>query len=231
MEDNNHGWETKSYKLESNQWTNTLPSEKKKILNNESSDSSTTKYYLMTIFFIVGLMTVSIIKNETRNLQKEISSLQASISIVKHDLYQSTLEHAVITSPENISILAKEYLDSSFLAYKNIQIKKLNSEKKLSSRLKNTKKKILKKKYNLELAKKIESKKNELTSLKEFYYNPKTLPGEVKLRVSKKIEVAKNEMKALYNDPKKVLETERLYKWGAIQVVKVMLGIPVVPGR
>jgi len=149
MEDNNHGWETKSYKLESNQWTNTLPSEKKKILNNESSDSSTTKYYLMTIFFIVGLMTVSIIKNETRNLQKEISSLQASISIVKHDLYQSTLEHAVITSPENISILAKEYLDSSFLAYKNIQIKKLNNEKKLSSRLKNTKKKKLKKKKNL----------------------------------------------------------------------------------
>jgi len=226
MEDNNHGWETKSYKLESNQWTNTLPSEKKKILNNESSDSSTTKYYLMTIFFIVGLMTVSIIKNETRNLQKEISSLQASISIVKHDLYQSTLEHAVITSPENISILAKEYLDSSFLAYKNIQIKKLNNDKKISSRLKKTTKK-----YNLELAKKIKSKKNEIKNLKEFYYNPETLPGKVKLRVYKKIELAKKEMKALYNDPKKTLEPERIYKWGAVQFVKVMLGIPIVPGR
>jgi len=226
MEDNHHGWETKSYNLESNKWTITPPSKKKNILDNKFSNSSTTKYYLMTVFFIVGLMTVSIIKNETRNLQKEIGSLRTSIGIVKHDLYQSTLEHAVITSPENISILAKEYLDSSFLAYKNIQIKKLNSEKKLSSSLKNTKKK-----YNFDLAKKIESKKKELTNLKEFYYNPKTLPGEVKLRVSKKIEIAKNEMKALYNDPKNVLESKKLYKWGAMQIVKVMLGIPVVPGK
>ena len=231
MENNKHGWETKSYKLESNEWTSTLPSEKKKILNNKFSDSSTTKYYLMTIFFIVGLMTVSIIKNETRNLQKEIGLLQTSINIVKHDLYQSTLEHAVITSPENISILAKEYLDSSFLAYKNIQIKKLNSEKKISSILKNNKKKNIKEKSQLMLAKKVESKKNELISLKKFYYNPKIIPGEVKTRVSKKIEIAKDEMKALYNDPKEGFRTKRIYKWGAVQVVKVMLGIPVVPGK
>ena len=231
MENNNHGWETKSYKLESNKWTNTPSSEKKKILNNKFSDSSTTKYYLMTIFFIVGLMTVSIIKNETRNLQKEIGLLQTSINIVKHDLYQSTLEHAVITSPENISILAKEYLDSSFLAYKNIQIKKLNSEKKISSILKNNKKKNIKEKSQLMLAKKVESKKNELISLKKFYYNPKIIPGEVKTRVSKKIEIAKDEMKALYNDPKEGFRTKRIYKWGAVQVVKVMLGIPVVPGK
>ncbi len=226
MEDNQQ-----SFNLDPNKWTDTLPGNKKHILNNKHSNSNTTKYYLMTIFFIIGLMTVSIIKNKTRNLQKEISSLRASVDIIKHDLHQSTLEHAVITSPENISILAKEYLDSSFLAYKNIQIKKLNDEKKISSGLKNTKKKILQKKSNLELAKKIESKKNELMSLKEFYYNPDTLPGEVKLQISKKIESAKNEMKALYNDPKKIIETEKLYKWGTIQIVKVMLGIPVVPGR
>ena len=226
MEDNQQ-----SFNLDPNKWTDTLPGNKKHILNNKHSNSNTTKYYLMTIFFIIGLMTVSIIKNKTRNLQKEISSLRASVDIIKHDLHQSTLEHAVITSPENISILAKEYLDSSFLAYKNIQIKKLNDEKKISSSLKNTKKKILQKKSNLELAKKIESKKNELISLKEFYYNPDTLPGEVKLQISKKIENAKNEMKALYNDPKKIIETEKLYKWGTIQVVKVMLGIPIVPGR
>lgn len=226
MEDNQQ-----SFNLDPNKWTDTLPGNKKHILNNKPSNSYTTKYYLMTIFFIIGLMTVSIIKNKTRNLQKEISSLRASVDIIKHDLHQSTLEHAVITSPENISILAKEYLDSSLLAYKNIQIKKLNDEKKISSSLKNTKKKILQKKSNLELAKKIESKKNELISLKEFYYNPDTLPGEVKLQISKKIENAKNEMKALYNDPKKIIETEKLYKWGTIQVVKVMLGIPIVPGR
>ena len=226
MEDNQQ-----SFNLDPNKWTDTLPGNKKHILNNKHSNSNTTKYYLMTIFFIIGLMTVSIIKNKTRNLQKEISSLRASVDIIKHDLHQSTLEHAVITSPENISILAKEYLDSSLLAYKNIQIKKLNDEKKISSSLKNTKKKILQKKSNLELAKKIESKKNELISLKEFYYNPDTLPGEVKLQISKKIENAKNEMKALYNDPKKIIETEKLYKWGTIQVVKVMLGIPIVPGR
>ena len=53
-----------SFNLDPNKWTDTLPGNKKKILHSNYSNSSATKYYLMTTFFIIGLMTVSIIKNE-----------------------------------------------------------------------------------------------------------------------------------------------------------------------
>ena len=40
-------------------------------------DNSIQKYSLVTILFVIGLIFVSVIKNETRNLQKEIDKLEA----------------------------------------------------------------------------------------------------------------------------------------------------------
>ena len=133
------------YKLNSNRWVNTLSRKKEDntlvlkddntlILSNainsnpKSKSSSAKKYSLTIIIFVVGLILVSLIKNETRNLQKEISNLQASIDTFKLDLHQSTLEHEVITSPENISRLAKEYLEPNFSFYKKSQIRQLNEK-------------------------------------------------------------------------------------------------------
>ena len=118
------------YKLDSNKWVNTLPGKNDNTLilsnvinsNPKSKSSSAKKYSLTIIIFVVGLILVSLIKNETRNLQKEISNLQTSIKTLKLDLYQTTLEQEVITSPENISRLAKEYLEFDLASYKKSQI-------------------------------------------------------------------------------------------------------------
>ena len=124
------------YKLDSNRWVNTLPKKNDNTLilsnaiNSNPKSSSSKKYSLTIIVFVVGLILVSVIKNETRNLQKEIGNLQASINTLKLDLHQTTLEHEVITSPENISILAKEYLEPAFVFYKKSQIRQLNEKKK-----------------------------------------------------------------------------------------------------
>jgi hypothetical protein len=75
-------------------------------------------------------MIVSAVKNETRNLQKEINNLQASINITQFNLDRATLDNEVLTSPENISRLAKEYLYSDFRVYKKSQIKNLDIPKK-----------------------------------------------------------------------------------------------------
>ena len=59
-------------------WINTLPVKK--------SYNLFTKYSLIIIFFVFGLLFVSALKNEARNLQKEISILEASIKETKFNL-------------------------------------------------------------------------------------------------------------------------------------------------
>ena len=98
------------YEVANDKWIETLPKKKKNGLFG--------KYKFVTFLFIIGLIFVSVIKNQTRNLQKEIDELQASIKNLRSDLHKSTLDYHVITSPENISTLANEYLEGDFNFYK-----------------------------------------------------------------------------------------------------------------
>ena len=124
-------------------WINSIPKintkfnkEANQILHNKSvaavikknSFSSVKKYTIVSVLFVVGLIFVSAVKNETRNLQKEINDLQASISQINFNLNQAILDYEVITSPENISRLAKEYLSIELGFYKQSQIKYLTNE-------------------------------------------------------------------------------------------------------
>ena len=77
----------------------------------------------------------------------------------------------------------------------------------------------------------IEKKRTELNKLRALYYQPKKLPGEIKLQVAKRIESTKVDLEKLYTSPKDSVELKRVYKWGAVQVVKAFLGIPIIPGK
>lgn len=179
------------YQLDSNRWISTLPKKK--------TDNTVRKYSLTIFLFVVGLILVSTIKNETRNLQKKINNLKASINVLKTDLHQATLDHEVITSPENISQLAKEYLEFDLVFYEKSQIKQLNEKAKTLTRLGKTEhKKTFKKEHNeiteeinISIAKRIEATKTGLKQLQEFYSKPKKLPGEIKLLLAKNIESKK----------------------------------------
>ena len=127
--------------IDHNIWTKTLPGNNKDTINKEEQlnpevwtnslpkkkpNNTFKKYSLLTTVFIVGLIFVSVIKNETRNLEKELIKLQAQVDKLKFELYQAKLDHEVITSPENISKLANEYLDLELDTYKKNQIKNLD---------------------------------------------------------------------------------------------------------
>ena len=92
------------YQLDPNKWLNTLPRQNTNNLvsqtidrtNDQKINQSIKKYSLTIILFVVGLILVSVIKNETRNLQKEISNLRASINIVEHDLHQTIDRNVII---------------------------------------------------------------------------------------------------------------------------------------
>ena len=212
--------------IDPNRWIGTLPTVNAKT-NQEKYESndpnelvdaspqlnknkSITKYSLTIILFILGLVFVSTIKNETRNLQKEINNLKASINSLELDLHWATLDYAVITSPENISRLSKEYLETDLVPYKKSQIKKLDKEVKTLTSLEKTKYKKNFKKNNKEVT----GKKNiriatntSLKKLQEFYSTPGELKSRVKILIAKKIESKKiglEKLQKLYSNPKKL---------------------------
>ena len=219
------------YQLDSNRWISTLP--------KKNTDNTIRKYSLTIFLFVVGLILVSTIKNETRNLQKKINNLKASINVLKTDLHQATLDHEVITSPENISQLAKEYLEFDLVFYEKSQIKQLNEKAKTLTRLGKTEhKKTFKKENNeiieetnISIAKRIEATKTGLKKLQEFYSKPEKLPGEIKLLLVKNIESKKNKLKRLYSEPNDTIELGKVQRWAGVQVFKAILGIPIVPGK
>ena len=203
-------------------WINTIP--KKKTYN------IVKKYSLMAMLFICGFIIVSVVKNETRNLEKEINNLRASNNVIKYNLDQAILDNEVITSPENISKLAKEYLNKNFVSYKKSQIKNLEDDIKIISKS-NKKNNNLSESVKLEIKKKIKETKTQIKKLQALYSKPEAIPGELKMQVAKKIEEKKIELKNLYSHPRETITLQKAQKWAAIQFVKVFLGMPVIPGK
>ena len=222
-------------------WLNTIP--QKNTYNSDTTyNSAAWKYSLVAVLFVCGLLFVSAIKNETRNLEKEINNLRASNKVIKFNLDQAILDNEVITSPENISRLAKEYLNTDFISYKKSQLRQLYGDTEIISKLNkknnniltaklNEKNNYLSTKIKLVIKKKIEEKKTEIRKLKELYSEPTSIPAEVKTQIASKIKEKKIELKNLYSSPKKIITLERTWKWATVQIAKLFLGIPIVPGK
>ena len=214
-----------SNELNHDKWINTIP--------KKNTTNSFQKYSLMTALFIFGLLSVSVVKNETRNLQKEINNLESSVNIIRYNLDQAILDNEVITSPENISLLAKEYLNIDLASYKRSQIGNLTEKTDKFSKINNTKVKEnnLSKNVKLKVKTSIEKKKKEIEKLQALYSNPKLIPNEIKKKVGYQIRQKKTELKNIYRSPKDAETLKKVTQWGVVQIVKAFLGIPMVPGR
>ena len=81
------------------------------------------------------------------------------------------------------------------------------------------------------IVKKIEIKATELKKNQSLLFKPKNLPSEFKLKVKNKIDEQKKELKNFYSDPYKLIKSKKAQKWVGLQVVKVFLGIPIMPGK
>jgi len=223
--------EEKNSELDFQKWVNTIPRKK--------SYSSIKKYALLTTLFVSGLLLVPVVKNETRNLQKEINNLEASINVIKFNLNQAILDNEVITSPENISILAEEYLNNDLVFYKRNQIKNFGDETKEITEVGKIQKDGISKqnKKNSEsylksqIVKKIEQKKLEIQKLQKLYSSPKSIPGEIKTQLGRQIEEKKTDLKNIYKDPERNVDLGKVGRWTVVQVVKAFLGMPIIPGR
>ena len=72
------------------------------------------KIFLLTIIFSVSLGFTSIVKNQTRILEKDISKLEKNISLYSKDLRETELDFFYLTSPK---ILSKKIKDLSSLDF------------------------------------------------------------------------------------------------------------------
>ena len=215
----------KNYDLDPEKWINTLPNN---TLPKKNKKSFAKSFSVTLIIFFIGLIFVSVIKNKTRSLQKEINDLQASIENLEIDLNLTSLDYEVITSPENLSELAKKHLEFELHSYKKSQIKNLKNEEQLISKVNEIEsqsisfiaKSQIKKKY-----------KKNIKKVKELYNEPKKIPTELKMTLTNNIERKKENIKKMYNNPKEIITREKLRNWGTIQIVKAFLGIPILPGK
>ena len=82
-----------------------------------------------------------------------------------------------------------------------------------------------------QVAKRVEKKKTEIRKLQELYYNPQSIPKEIKTQVAIKIKEKKDELKNIYSEPTDIFTLERVGRWSVVQVVKLFLGMPIIPGR
>jgi len=82
-----------------------------------------------------------------------------------------------------------------------------------------------------QVAKKIEEKKLEIRKLQEMYSNPKSIPKEIKTQVAVQIEEKKIEIRNIYSAPKDIFTLQKVGRWSIVQVVKLFLGMPIIPGR
>ena len=215
--------------INQHKWISSLPKVNRKFsktinqLDHENSANSIAKkdtynsvkkYSFMTILFVCGLLFVSIVKNETRNLQKEINNLETSINLIKFNLDQTFLDHEIITSPENITLLAKKHLNIDLVPYKRSQIKQLNAENEKFTKINKT-----------------EKEKTKIQKFKKLNSRPKSIPNEIKTHIAKRIEEKKVEIVNIYHEPKSTISLERTGKWTVVQLVKAFLGMPIIPGR
>lgn len=235
--------------INNNKWVNSLPKQNKyfndiknpldhdiwlKTISKKEAYTTRTKYYLTTILFICGLLFVSVVKNETRNLQKTINTLETSINYINFNLDQAILDYEVITSPENISLLAEEHLNTKLKAYKSFQIINSNfnhNSIKNSNNASNKKSKSFPASIKKQLAKNVEINKMKVREIQQFYANPKLIPTKIRKKLSLSVEEKKSKIESIINDPHDIFTAQKISKWTAMQVVKLFFGMPVIPGR
>ena len=217
----NNEFNSEKTQIDSQKWTDTIP--------NKNRYYSITKYSFVLAFFITSLLFISVVKNQTRKLEKEINILSVSTDKIKFNLKQVILDNEVLTSPENIVLLANKHLNSSFVAYKKSQIK--NLEKENEDAILNKKNKNLSNDIKDKVKKKIKSTKVEIAKLKELYSTPEAISKEVRSTIVKGIANKKVKLKNLYNSPAEIVTSPKAQRWVSIQLVKLFFGFPAIPGK
>ena len=153
---------------------------------------------LILMILTTALILTSLVKNKTRMLEKEIVNFNNAIANSNFKLTAAIIEYEFLTTPKNISSLARDHLYEDFSFYKKSQIMGLIEVKNVFNTKNQTKKKNIIVKSNIKQPVYLGLYTQNDTHLKQVS-NPE------KNGISKKIQ-----------------------RWAGIQVLKALMGIPPV---
>jgi hypothetical protein len=74
------------------------------------------KYVASLFFLLLGLISIHLLKNETREMEVKIEKLSKNISYLKQDLEVEKLEFYYLSNPKRVSKLAQEYLPKDYIS-------------------------------------------------------------------------------------------------------------------
>jgi len=121
-----------------------------------------------------------------------------------------------------IKIFEKKITDQNFWKNK-LSAQKILKEKKFFENIVNDFNFTENELENLEQLLQLATKENDIIVIKDCEKKTDLLLKQIKKK--------KFELKNLYESPKDVINLQRAGKWAVVQVVKVALGIPIIPGR
>ena len=106
-------------------------------------------FFISLIVFLIFLIFTSVIKTETRKIEKNILAINKKNNILEKNLHEIQVDYFYLTSPSSLSKKIKKYSDQNyenidyskifislehFTQYKNKTTKFLNYEKKLQKK-------------------------------------------------------------------------------------------------
>jgi len=86
------------------------------------------KYIFLIFFFIFGIFFISNIKNETRDIEKNIRNINTKIFTLNGELHEAGLDYDYLSSPTNLSILSEKIFKDGLNFYSPRQFSYINLE-------------------------------------------------------------------------------------------------------
>ena len=74
------------------------------------------KYSITLVFFLIGLVSIHFLKNETRELEVKIEKKTKNILKLKENLDIQKIEFSYLSNPQRIAELAKTYLSKDYIS-------------------------------------------------------------------------------------------------------------------
>jgi len=86
------------------------------------------KYIFLIFFFIFGIFFISNIKNETRDIEKNIRNINEKIFTLNAELHEAGLDYNYLSSAANLSILSEKIFKDKLNFYGTKQFSYIDLE-------------------------------------------------------------------------------------------------------
>ena len=86
------------------------------------------KYIFLIFFFIFGIFFISNIKNETRDIEKNIRNINAKTFTLNTELHEAGLDYNYLSSAANLSILSEKIFKDKLNFYGTKQFSYIDLE-------------------------------------------------------------------------------------------------------